>query len=68
MITAYTALLSRQPNVKEHAESGLEQYVYKTITDLDLEEQDPLRLSSSQAQARNFSKVYTSCSCLRAYT
>ena len=41
VITAYTALLSRQPNVKEHAESGLEQYVYKTITDLDQEEQDP---------------------------
>ena len=41
VITAYTALLSRQPNVKEHAKSGLEQYVYKTITDLDQEEQDP---------------------------
>ena len=37
--------------MKEHAESELEQYVYKTITDLDQEEQDPyIRLSSSQAQ------------------
>ena len=28
VITAYTALLSRQPNVEEHAKSGLQQHVY----------------------------------------
>ena len=50
VITAHTALLSRQPNVEEHAESGLEQYVYTCITDWDQEEQDPyMTLSSSKA-------------------